>query len=676
MIINDSHIEPQMTFRKLVFLNMQQLTNFPYIEKDFDALTDYQLLCKVVEYLNMVIKNSNDQNDSITNLYNAFISLQDYVNTNFDDLETAFNNLETYVNNYFDSQDWQQMVNNKLDDMLESGVLEQIIEQFIQSTAIWCFDTIADMLQATNLINGSFARTLGYYSVNDNGGAIYKITDTASLTDYQEELASGLYATLINEKYVTPEMYGAYGDGVHDDSTAIQTAINSNKVIELSPKTYICFSLLSENPLVIHGNNATLKRPNLSIEPYNYTETQMRSVNTIRIYNDVKLDNINFDNNCFTMWSLEDGYAQGLSASLLLTNSDTKFNAYIDNCTFKNSAGDGILISNNVIAFITNCESTETFRGGLTIAGTSEVNVDGWISNSITLPDGFDVEMGTGAVAGNFILNMNNIIMDYDLDLDIPANGKCNITNLIMRPFDQDNTNGFIFTGHGTLNITNSLLRAGINSNYSIYLTNNANINLDNCEIIGSNTGTLFDTLIQSGSSNFKFNVNNCNIICYDLLHMSIANGYISFKNCNIECSNSFLLARGSTAPQPKFLLVDNCRIKNGGTDFMYISKTSYASFEEGVNLYLNNLNLEGTGKMHFGGSPKIHYNNLKMEALYDNTFNSGSNPTFIGKDRFIVVAEASELTFRGWKQNNDIALALDDGNYYKYTTGTTWTVI
>ena len=32
------------------------LQNFPFIEEDFDALTDYGLLCKVVEYLNKVIE--------------------------------------------------------------------------------------------------------------------------------------------------------------------------------------------------------------------------------------------------------------------------------------------------------------------------------------------------------------------------------------------------------------------------------------------------------------------------------------------------------------------------------------------------------------------------------------------------------------------------------------------
>lgn len=67
------------TFKKLTFMCMQQLTNFPYIEDDFDALTDYELLCKVVEKLNKLIENDNKQNDAIIELYNNFKALKDYV---------------------------------------------------------------------------------------------------------------------------------------------------------------------------------------------------------------------------------------------------------------------------------------------------------------------------------------------------------------------------------------------------------------------------------------------------------------------------------------------------------------------------------------------------------------------------------------------------------------------
>lgn len=97
------------SFKKICLMHLQALTNFPYIEKDFDAITDYELLCKVVDYLNQVISNNNEQNTVVENLYNAFVELKDY------------------VDNYFDNLDVQEEINNKLDEMVESGELQAII---------------------------------------------------------------------------------------------------------------------------------------------------------------------------------------------------------------------------------------------------------------------------------------------------------------------------------------------------------------------------------------------------------------------------------------------------------------------------------------------------------------------------------------------------------------------
>lgn len=63
--------------------------------------------------------------------------------------------------------------------------------------AIRTYDTIADMLVDETLKDGQSVSTLGYYNINDGGGAEYKITDTSSLSEYQEELENGLYATLL-----------------------------------------------------------------------------------------------------------------------------------------------------------------------------------------------------------------------------------------------------------------------------------------------------------------------------------------------------------------------------------------------------------------------------------------------------------------------------------------------
>ena len=85
------------------------LQNFPFIEADFDAITSYQLWCKVVEYLNKVIYNE------------ALLEEQS------DELVDAFNELKTYVDNYFNNLDVQEEINQKLDDLVTDGTLGNII---------------------------------------------------------------------------------------------------------------------------------------------------------------------------------------------------------------------------------------------------------------------------------------------------------------------------------------------------------------------------------------------------------------------------------------------------------------------------------------------------------------------------------------------------------------------
>lgn len=233
--IPDSTITTNLSFRQLVLMNMQQLTNFPYIEKDFDALTDYELLCLVVKYLNDVIANQNEQNNSITRMYESFLALQDYVNNTKDELEDAFNNLDDYVRNYFDNLDVQDEINNKLDQMLEDGVLEQIIEQFLQLTSLICFDNVADMKSSVNLANGSYAKTLGYHNINDDGGATYKIRTITNDDVVDEKFIialndNTLIAELIYNKDINMKQVGAYGDGTHDETTLFQYIFNYAKL--------------------------------------------------------------------------------------------------------------------------------------------------------------------------------------------------------------------------------------------------------------------------------------------------------------------------------------------------------------------------------------------------------------------------------------------------------------
>ena len=91
------------------------LENFPFIEADFDALTEWQLFCKLGKEMNKVIDKMNLCGEQTENLTNAF------------------NNLKNYVDNYFENLDVQDEINNKLNEMVEDGTLDNIINEKIFS---------------------------------------------------------------------------------------------------------------------------------------------------------------------------------------------------------------------------------------------------------------------------------------------------------------------------------------------------------------------------------------------------------------------------------------------------------------------------------------------------------------------------------------------------------------
>lgn len=118
--------------------------------------------------------------------------------------------------------------------------------------AIRTYDTVALMKADRKLKQGQHVKTRGYYSIHDGGSAEYYIVNEVSENNYKENLENGLYAILIIDNYVTPEQFGAYGDGIHDDTTAIQNAFDSNNVI--MKKSYlISDSLTLPSNIVVDG---------------------------------------------------------------------------------------------------------------------------------------------------------------------------------------------------------------------------------------------------------------------------------------------------------------------------------------------------------------------------------------------------------------------------------------
>ena len=250
-------------YKELPPFKMQVLTNFPYIEADFDALTNYQLLCKVVEYLNMVIHNENEVTEQITSLYNAYVSLQNY------------------VNNYFDNLDVQEEINNKLDDMASDGTLTSLIGRYVQpliddqNEEIDAFKTLTNSrLDAINTrvdsaVSGSplvasstsemtdtdrvYVNTTDgkwYYYDGDSWeiGGTYQSTALASDSIYSYQMTKSVCGTKFNftgtANTQTPTIYFKFNNSFNMGdlaSVGIKCKFTNNLEITLGSGTFTCW---------------------------------------------------------------------------------------------------------------------------------------------------------------------------------------------------------------------------------------------------------------------------------------------------------------------------------------------------------------------------------------------------------------------------------------------------
>lgn len=210
-----------------------------------DSLSYYELLCKTIDYLNKTMEDVEILNGDINSLH------------------TAYTELQSYVNNYFSTLDVQEEINNKLDELVTSGRLDVLFNNYVP--------------------------------------------------------------------YVTPEMYGAKGDGTTNDYNAFVTAFSKNSCVILTKnKTYL---INGENPIdvtnaLLNGNNATIK----TTMPILFTATDYRGT-TIKGCNFYYIDNFKNANECLLKYNyrsiiLENCYINNFNKVIEDDNSHI-FNGYI-----------------------------------------------------------------------------------------------------------------------------------------------------------------------------------------------------------------------------------------------------------------------------------------------------------------------------------------------------------
>lgn len=448
-----------------------------------DAMTYYECLAYLVKYLEeTVIPAVNENAEALEELQKYYIQLK------------------SYVENYFANLDVQEEINNKLDQMAEDGTLQEIITTYIQANVAWTFDTVDDMKQATNLVAGSYAQTLGFYSLNDGGGAIYKITDTGTANELNIIAVGGLFANLVDGK--NAKQFGAKGDGLTDDTTALQLALDNCKDLFIPNGTYLIevnggdsYEASVASGLIIPSNCHLVLAQNAIIQAdanlYSYYRVlNLTHVNNVvieggKIYGDKLTRQGNFTEfgHCIVLEEANDviirdcNVAYAIGDSITLKSDDQSatnysYNVRIENCKLHDSRRQGI----SVIAG-KNC----------IISGNEIYNIDG------TAPQaGIDIEPNYDTNPCENIKIVNNFIHDTtgysvlvakkSVGIDITGDTLVNIRNEEGEKVTISNCdiNKLLVT-----NITDVTMVNNCIIHDDIYTDKNASIKLTNCTTYG-----------------------------------------------------------------------------------------------------------------------------------------------------------------------------------------------
>ena len=201
--------------------------------KEIKYLKPFGRMCITLGMLPSSYKESLTYEEQLLWLFNYFEkTLIPAIDENAEalkELQVYYEELKSYVEHYFDNLDVQTEIDNKLDEMAEQGQLADIIAQYLGLAGVLAFDTLEDLEEATNIVDGSIALILGKDEFNDGKSTYYKIREikNSDVVDGDNLIAIDYDDQLVGEK-IKNTIYVHQVDGAPTKKNIYVDSVNGN----------------------------------------------------------------------------------------------------------------------------------------------------------------------------------------------------------------------------------------------------------------------------------------------------------------------------------------------------------------------------------------------------------------------------------------------------------------
>lgn len=274
-------------YKQAFFRVMKDYRNIATLEFKFEVLADMVIsglvarnyLSPLEDFFNAIkdeqTKDStelkkivDDKVAEITNLMTALNQTNTATLSELNSAKTALETLEEKI---------------KQDGLFTQGEAEEF-KKTVFVKIVNSFKNVDELSKATNLKEGFVVETQGYYEPNDNGGAKYRIL--SSPTDFTVALQNGLYAEPINDRTITPTMFGAR------DNVKYQPSIDSTdafkKALAFADHVYVPEGSYKVQGLNVPANKTLQGSGQFSTSLYGYGDDIIKFTNSS--YNNILSD--------------------------------------------------------------------------------------------------------------------------------------------------------------------------------------------------------------------------------------------------------------------------------------------------------------------------------------------------------------------------------------------------